>query len=63
MPKVYRVHMNSGDKTEVDMSKHGIYPDYVNMKQLAEMINDWNYRSALQAKISILSDRWLYYWG
>jgi hypothetical protein len=60
---VYRVNMYTGDKEEVDLTKH----PYENEKFFKDEINNWNYHAALQAKIKTDSNRnngplWLYYW-
>lgn len=60
---VYRVNLISGEKTEVDMTKH----PYETEKFAKEEINSWNYHSALQAKIKTENNTnngplWLYYW-
>ncbi len=63
MVKVYQVDLRTGEKYEVDMSKH----PYENNKFLIGMVNNWNYHSALQAKIKTDNNSnngpvWLYYW-
>lgn len=57
--KVYRVHMDSGEKTEIDMSK---WPYQNGDKEIMARVNNFNHTAALQAEINRNNPKWLYYW-
>ena len=68
MTRVYQVHMQSGEKRQVDMSKH---TNELLSHSIQELVNNWNQLSALQTKtnaenVATFGDPqkpfWLYYW-
>ncbi len=66
MPKVFRVEMKSGEKTEVDMAKEFIDGHRMNKETLMAVVNGWNWKAVLQAQVNAANKTnnslWLYYW-